>query len=144
MGPRGRELVLDASVALSWLFRDEGDPVGDAVATELTTGLAVVPAVWVFELANAVLRGERRGRCTETEAEAWLRDLFQFTIEFDQAAGPVFTAGVLATARRFGLSAYDAAYLELALRRGLPLATLDRRLQEAAAAAGVAAYRPGA
>jgi predicted nucleic acid-binding protein len=137
------EFVLDGSVALAWYFRDEVNAYAMAVLDHLPGARALVPAVWPLEIGNGVLSGERRGRSTEAQAERWLGYLLGMPITVDARGVADLWGEVLGVARRFGLSAYDAAYLELALRRGLPLATLDRRLQESAAAAGVAAYRPG-
>ncbi len=136
------EFVLDGSVALAWYFRDEVDAYAMAVLDHLPGARALVPAVWPWEIGNGVLSGERRGRSTEAQAERWLGYLLDLPITVDAGGVADLRGEGLGLARRFGLSTYDAAYLELALRRGLPLATLDRRLREAAAAAGVAAYRP--
>ena len=135
--------VLDGSVALAWYFRDEVNAYAMAVLDHLPGARALVPAVWPLEIGNGVMSGERRGRSTAAQAERWLGYLLGMPITIDARDIADLWGEVLGLARRFGLSAYDATYLELALRRGLPLATLDRRLQEAAAAAGVAAYRPG-
>lgn len=103
---------------------------------------AVAPALWPLEVANAVLMGERRQRSTEAQAAKWLGNLSSLPITVDDETAARAWSDVLRLARAHRLSAYDAAYLELALRRGLPLATLDDQLKAAAAAVGVAAYRP--
>jgi predicted nucleic acid-binding protein len=97
-----------------------------------------VPGLWVLEVTNALAVGERRGRLSAGEAAGALRLLARMPIQIDDRAGLPLAADLLALARSHGLSAYDAAYLELALRLSCPLATLDRQLQAAAAAAGVA------
>ena len=135
-------MVLDGSVTLAWYFKDEADPYADAVAARFPGVRAVVPAVWPLKVANAVLMGERRKRSTEAQATQWLTYLESLPITVDDESAARAWGDVLRLARAQHLSAYDAAYLELALRRGLPLATLDGALKAAAKAVGVAAYKP--
>jgi predicted nucleic acid-binding protein len=130
-------MVLDGSVALSWFFRDEAHPYADAVATRLGRSSAWVPAVWPLKIVNALVTGERRRRSTEAQATQWLEMLSRLPIHVDDRADFSHWREVLRLARNYHLSAYDASYLELALRRGLPLATLDAGLKSAASAAGV-------
>lgn len=134
-------LVLDASVTLAWFFKDEADPYADAVAARFPGVQAVVPAIWPLEVANAVLMGERRNRSTEAQAARWLGYLNSLPIVVDDEAPDRAWSDLLRLARAQGLSVYDAAYLELALRRALPLATLDDKLKAAAASVGIAAYQ---
>jgi predicted nucleic acid-binding protein len=134
------DFVLDGSVALAWYFKDEANPYADAIAARFPAMRAVVPAVWPFEVANAVLMGERRKRSTEAQASRWLGYLGSLPIDVEDVTTSRAWSAVLGLARVHTLSAYDAAYLELALRRGLPLATLDDKLKAAAIAAGVALY----
>jgi predicted nucleic acid-binding protein len=134
--------VLDGSVALAWYFVDEQEAYADGVAASLPSSAAVVPAVWPLEVANAVLMGERRQRGTTTKASVWLRFLRSLPITVDDETHLRAWGDTLDLARTHGLTAYDAAYLELALRRGLPLATLDKKLRAAAKAAGAAEYKP--
>jgi predicted nucleic acid-binding protein len=94
-----------------------------------------VPALWWFEVRNALAVNERRGRLGEADTAAFLRALARLSIGFDRSPDE---AALLALARRHRLTVYDAAYLELAQREGLPLATLDAALRDAAAASGVA------
>lgn len=136
--------VLDGSVALAWCFSDEADPYADAIARKLPDIGAVVPAIWHLEVANALLVGERRGRCDQADTSSWTAFLTSLSISVDEHSGTRVFKDVLALARAQNLSAYDAAYLELALRRGLPLATLDKPLKAAAAAVGVEFYDPQA
>ena len=105
---------------------------------------AIVPAIWHLEVANALLVGERRGRCEQADTSSWTAFLSSLPIAVDEHSGARVLGDVLALARAQNLSAYDAAYLELALRRGLPLATLDKRLKTAAAAVGVEFFQPKA
>jgi predicted nucleic acid-binding protein len=136
------EFVLDGSVAVAWYFKDEADPYADAVAACFPGERAVVPSVWPLEVANAVLMGERRKRSTEAQAAKWLAYLHSLPVTVDDETSARAWSDVLSLARAHKLSAYDAAYLELALRRGLPLATLDDKLKAAAQTVGVAEYAP--
>jgi predicted nucleic acid-binding protein len=121
--------VLDASVSACWAFSDEDHPAADVAFSSLQTEEAVVPALWWFEVRNILVVNERRGRINEQETDFFLRALALFRIRIDRDPEH---ATVLRIARKQGLSVYDAAYLELAYREKLPLATLDRRLAEAA------------
>jgi predicted nucleic acid-binding protein len=137
-----REFVLDSSITLAWCFPDEAAPHPQLVLDSLATARAVAPTLWPLEVANALLVGERRGRCTEADTATWTAFLAALPIALDDGTAARAWSAVLHVARTHSLSAYDAAYLELALRRGLPLATLDDRLAAAATAAGVPAYMP--
>ncbi len=129
--------VVDTSMTMTWCFNDEKTPATDALLDQLQVMGAVVPAVWSLEVANALLVAERRRRVTANEATrlAHLLQSLPIIIDADGAAN-VFGA-VLALAREHTLSSYDASYLELAMRQGLPLATQDTRLRTAATRAGV-------
>jgi predicted nucleic acid-binding protein len=127
--------VLDASVTMAWCFEDETNRDTEAVLDRLTDDPAVVPSLWEYEVANVVLMAERRGRLTEFQTTRFVELLGRLPINVDLAPPEITT--VLAVGRRHGLSAYDAAYLVLAERDGIPLATQDERLRAAANAAGV-------
>lgn len=127
--------VVDASVTLAWCFEDEATPETEAILDLLAEETAVVPALWELEVANVLLLGERRGRLTEAQSARFMALLQQLPILVDAANADM--TNVLGTGRRHMLTAYDAAYLVLAQREGLPLATLDARLREAAEAVGV-------
>jgi predicted nucleic acid-binding protein len=136
-------LVLDASVASAWLLHD-GNAADAAAAARLLESLRDpaarirVPATWTLEMANVLARGESRGILTESQTQAFLALLAALPIVVDaQTSARSFTT-TLDLARRHGLSAYDASYLELALRAQLSLATFDRELRRGAAQAGVA------
>lgn len=133
--------VLDASVSACWAFSDEVHPVADAAFSGLQTADAVVPALWWFEIRNILVVNERRGRIRERDTEFFLRALAQLRIRVEPLPEQ---GGVLGIARERNLSVYDAAYLELAYRERLPLATLDRRLGEAARLMGVELFGVGA
>ena len=131
------QLVLDASVALSWCFADEENPCGRMVLGMLREADAVVPAIWPLEIANALVVAERRHRLKLTETSRFLSLIEGLDIVVDPGTSARAFGETLSLARRHGLSAYDAAYLELALREDLPLATLDRDLGNAARKLGV-------
>lgn len=127
--------VVDTSVTVAWCFEDESTPATEAILDRLATENALVPALWALEVSNVLLVAERRRRITEAQAVRFIALLRELPIDVD-VAPPDLTA-ILATGCRHNLTAYDAAYLILAEREGLPLATLDRGLREAARAAGV-------
>lgn len=135
--------VLDASVALLWLA-PETNPTGADYAAAALTALkesqAVVPSLFALEVANVVVKLESRGVVTEADAQRYIALLGRLNITVDQATASHALGGTLNLARRYRLSAYDAAYLELALRTGMSLVTLDADLAKAAANAGVAIF----
>ena len=132
--------VLDNSVAMCWLLND-GRPAAVAYALRvldaLKTTQAVVPALWSLEAANVVAKAESRGLATEARTHAFVATLARLNIVVDKTTAAHALNETLNLARRYKLSAYDASYLELALRDGLPLATLDSELEKAAKKAGV-------
>ncbi|MBV8552316.1 MAG: type II toxin-antitoxin system VapC family toxin [Acidobacteriaceae bacterium] len=129
--------VLDASLAVSWCFRDEITPLGAHVLAKLETVHAIAPAVLAFELANGLTLAQRRRRITLAEQQECLEKLRQLPIALEQR--PLFwlCERIIPLAHKFRLTAYDAAYLELAIREALPLATLDGDLRQAALQAGI-------
>jgi len=130
-------LVLDSSISLVWAFEDEDDPLAAAVVQMLDGDVARVSAIWPLEMTNALLAGERRGRITDDEIRRFRSFLRTITIEVDLPSISTTFDIVLGLALQLNLSTYDASYLELAQRLGLPLATLDRRLAAAAQSLGV-------
>ncbi len=134
-----KRFVLDASVALAWFLDRPTAQYADHVRQLLLRGnRAVVPALWQLEIANGFVVAERRGLLMPsdtTEALQKLDVVVAQAIESSQDAASM--RSVLRTAREFRLTAYDAVYLEMALRQNLPLATLDRQLLAAASKAGV-------
>jgi predicted nucleic acid-binding protein len=129
--------VLDASVAAAWFFPDEISDYSDGIMANLQTTGALVPAIWPLEMTNVMLVGERNGRLTEAQTAYLLQFLCEMPIRVDDALVISRLFSVLNLARQHRLSIYDASYLELAMRDRLPLATMDRRLREAAERAGV-------
>lgn len=132
--------VLDNSVTMRWFFGD-GKPrelaYAGKVLDAMHTATARVPVTWGLEVANVVAKAEERALVTEARSGAFLEMLEGIDIEVDSATAAHALSDTLQLARRYRLSAYDASYLELALRLGIPLATLDEDLQKAAKKAGV-------
>ena len=122
-------LVLDASIVGCWFFGDEQDPLAEAAWDRMEEDRAIVPLQWWFEVRNICLLGERRGRATQAQTDEFLLELPKFAIDFDSLPDQ---RSVVTLARRYRLTLYDAAYLELAQRKSIPLATLDKELVNAA------------
>lgn len=128
--------VPDASVTLPWRFEDEATPWTEALLNRIEGGeQAVVPAHWPLEVVNA-LSAQRRGRVTAEQISEFVDDLSALPIRIEPPSGPAQWPAIISLAEKHRFTAYDAAYLELALRTGLPLATLDGDLKEAARAEG--------
>jgi len=137
------DVVVDASVALAWCFPDEASDYADRVLVALERHTVVVPPVWTLELANAVLVGERRKRLKRPDILRFVTLLEGLSILQESQPMSDSINNVLPLARDCELSAYDAAYLELALRRGAPMATLDLNLRKAAKRVGVPSFPDG-
>ena len=132
--------VVDASVTAGWFLPDEATPLTEA-ALEATGSREVwVPALWLLETANLLQSAQRWQRMTADKRRELAAAAAALRLQVDRE--PVALTAIDELATRYGLSAYDAAYLELALRRSLPLATLDRALVAAMQAAGVPAALP--
>ena len=129
--------VLDASTALAWHFDDEDSPYADRVLERLQTEGAFVPSIWALEVANGLLMAEKRGRMSIAETAEAVEDMLGLRITILEADAVLALRTILVLARGQGLTTYDAAYLDLAMREGLPLATQDRDLKRAAGRVGV-------
>lgn len=130
--------VIDASATLPWCFSDEATEATNALLTRLKAGdEAIVPAHWPFEVANALLIAARRRRISSEDVQRFLEDLEILPIRVDTIAKNLIRQRVYPLAEQYELTVYDAAYLELAIREGLPLATLDNDLRQASRAAGI-------
>jgi predicted nucleic acid-binding protein len=136
------EFVLDGSVTMSWYFKDEMNDYANAVRDGMAKSRALVPSLWPLEVANTLVMGERRKRSTPAQAATWLGLLGVLPIVVDGETTARAWGETLNLARGQNLSAYDAAYLELAMRRGVPIATLDDKLKAAARALGVFIFDP--
>jgi predicted nucleic acid-binding protein len=130
-------LVLDSSVALTWFYDDEVVPATEDIQNMVVAGGALVPAIWHLETANSLQMNVRRRRITESDRDAALTELASLAILVDPETIVRAWSDTLALSTRFRLTVYDAAYLELAHRRGLPLASLDGELRAAASTLGV-------
>lgn len=127
--------VVDASTTMAWCFEDEATAETDAVLDRLRQDHALVPALWEYEVANVLLAAERRTRITEFQSTRLLALIRQLPIHVSPLPQPA--ASLTAIGRRHRLSAYDSAYLELAAREGVALASQDHRLRKAAASSGI-------
>jgi predicted nucleic acid-binding protein len=130
-------LVIDSSAALAWVYSEETTEAIAEVLARMTARGAWVPALWRLEVANVLQMSVRRGRHDAAFRDAALADLAVLPISIDADTDRQAWGATLRLAGRHRLTLYDAAYLELAQRRGLPLATLDQELRDAAAAEGV-------
>jgi len=132
--------VLDCSVTMAWCFEDEADRYSDSVLAALSRDRAIVPSLWSLEVANVLVVSERRGGLSREDGQQFLELLAGLPITVNPS---VPEAGeLLELARQHRLSAYDAAYLSLALRARLPIATRDRALRVAARATRVMPFTP--
>ena len=129
--------VIDASVALAWCFDDEATEATRTLLDRFEDERAEVPSLWHLELANALAMGERKGRITPAQASEFIALIDALPIVIDERTPNFALSSVLELSRRQQLSAYDASYLELAMRRGIPLATKDDDLARAANHMGV-------
>lgn len=126
--------VLDASIAITWAMRDEDHLLADLAFLEIQSGSAIVPGIFWYEIRNILVLNERRNRIMPDDSTRFLAFLEQLSIDMDS---PRNGTQVMDLSRKYNLSVYDAAYLALAMRERLPLATLDKDLRDAALAAGV-------
>jgi len=130
--------VLDASSVLTWCFPDENSAEAQRVADMFKRGdTAVVPSFWPHEVLNALVVGEKRKRISQALVRSFLSDLAKLPIALEQVPASAVFSRVQRLSREHGLTAYDAAYLDLALENGLPLATLDDDLLRACRKVGV-------
>lgn len=134
--------VLDCSVTMAWGFHDEATDYTNSVRDSLADVRAVVPSLWPIEVANASIVGERRKRLDEARTTRFLSLLTSLPIVIDGETAARSWADTIHLARAHNLSAYDATYLELAIRRGLPMACLDGKLKASCQAVGVTLYVP--
>jgi predicted nucleic acid-binding protein len=124
--------VVDNSVVMSWCFEDEENQYADAVLDRLSEATAFVPSTWTLEVVNVLLAAEREKRLNEADGVRFITLLSQLPIMVEHERPERIMKDLLALARANNLSSYDASYLDLSMRKGLPLATLDIRLREAA------------
>ena len=125
--------VLDASTAICWAMQDESDPRAEAAKARVLADRPTVPGIWWYEVRNILVLNERRGRIAPAESERFL----QLIGALARVVFPQESKETLRLARKYKLSVYDAAYLELAVQENLELATLDNELAKAARAEGI-------
>lgn len=131
------DFVIDNSVVMSWCFKDETNKYTDAILDRLENAAAYVPAVWPLEVGNVLLVAERKKRLSESDSSRFIALLSDLPIIVDQEPPERMFSEILNLAREHNLSSYDASYLDLAIRKGLPLATKDNDLISAAKRCGV-------
>src|SRR5271154_6308582 len=129
--------VVDCSMAMAWLFHDEATPKTAALLKRLATETALVPGWWFLEVTNVLALAERKGRITPAQSDSFIADLSKLEIERDDEGPDRAFTHLLALCRTHRLTSYDAIYLDLAIRRNLPLATLDDALRKSAKKLGV-------
>lgn len=124
--------VIDNSVVMSWCFEDESSNYADKVLEKLTQAGAVVPSIWPLEVVNVLLVAERKNRLSEADSIRFLTLISELPIILEEKQPKLMMEEILALARASNLSSYDASYLYLAMRKGIPIATVDTKLIEAA------------
>src|SRR4030043_318155 len=127
-----QDFIIDNSVVMSWCFKDETSKYTDAVLDYLEKATAYVPAIWPLEVSNVLLIAERRNRLRQADSSRFISLLFELPIIVEQEAPERMLSEILALAREYKLSSYDASYLDLAMRKGLPIATTDKNIISAA------------
>ncbi len=125
-------VVIDASMTIAWLFDDERTPAAHAIMRRVVAEGAFVPTLWRLEVANVLRNAARRGRCDEAYVDRSLARLGRLAIRSDEDTDRHAWSATLALSREDKLTLYDAAYLELAIRRSIPLASCDEALLAAA------------
>jgi predicted nucleic acid-binding protein len=136
--------VLDASVTMAWCFEAQSDNYCKSILVALNDQRAMTPEIWILEILNSLVIAERRRRLRAEQSTEFLETLRRLPIDVESAAAKApWSNEVLALARAHGLSSYDAAYLELAYRKSLPLATRDTALRRAANRSGVPLFLNG-
>jgi predicted nucleic acid-binding protein len=124
-------------MAMAWLFNDEATPETAAVLNRLAKETALVPTLWFMEITNVLAIAERKGRITQAQSDAFISNLGKLGIERDDDAPNRAFTHLLTLCRTHRLTSYDATYLDLAMQRNIPLATLDEQLRRTAAKLGV-------
>jgi len=135
--------VLDCSITMSWLFEDESSSYADAVRDLLIESECLAPAIWLLEVINALLVAQRRRRLSKSDALKFLEFLFTLPIRVVEIDGRQTAFSIHQVAHDHQLSAYDAAYLEIARQESVPLATMDGPLAKAAQRASIPLLKPG-
>ncbi len=126
------KFVIDNSIVMTWCFSDETSKYADIVLDSLEKHEALVPAIWPLEVGNVVLAAERRKRLTESDGIRFLNLISELPITVQQETPDRMLKEIFSLARECNISSYDASYLDLAMRNGVPIATQDSGLKKAA------------
>jgi predicted nucleic acid-binding protein len=129
--------IVDNSVVMSWCFKDQANPYADSILERFKEAVAYVPSIWSLEVVNVLLAAERKKFIREADSVRFINLLFQLPIFVEYEGPEKAMKDLLGLARAHNLSSYDASYLDLAMRKGLPLATLDEKLRKAAESTNV-------
>ena len=129
-------LIVDASVALAWALDTQADPMTRSALAIATAEGFLAPHHFSIEVAHGLLRAERNERAFRNEVDIFLLDLRKMKIRLDEPFSPVRLDSIITLGRRYMITGYDAAYLDIALRTRLPLATRDKALAQATVKAG--------
>ena len=123
-----KRFVIDNSVVMAWCFEDEISPYADSILDSLENTTAIVPSIWPLEVGNVLLVAERKKRLSAAASNKFISLLSELPIIVDQEPPDRMIREIFSLARKYQLSTYDASYLDLAIKRELPIATLDDRL----------------
>ncbi len=126
------DFVIDNSVVMAWCFKDEISRYSDHILDSLEVSTGFVPSIWPLEVSNVLLSAERKKRISEADSARFIALLAELPIIVEQESPERMIKEIFALARKHKLSSYDASYLDLAMRKGLPIATLDKNLLAAA------------
>lgn len=126
------EFVLDCSITMAWCFEDENTEYSNSILEELNHVKAIVPTIWSLEVANVLLLAKKNKRITEVQSSSFIDALSVLPITVDTTTSIRAMHSIFSLASQLGLTIYDAAYLELAVREQIPLVTLDKQLVKAA------------
>jgi predicted nucleic acid-binding protein len=127
-----KSFVVDNSIVMTWFFQDQANPYSDSILDRLTEASAFVPSIWPLEVVNVLLTAERKKYIGQADSIRFISLLLQLPIVVDYESPQKVMQDLIGLGRSHRLSSYDASYLSLAMRKGLPLATLDKNLQRAA------------
>lgn len=122
------DFIVDNSVVMAWCFKDEEGQYADLILNKLEGACAFVPSIWPLEVSNVLLVAERKKRIGEADSTRFIALLTELPIIVDQESPERMMGEIFALARKHNISSYDASYLDLAMRKGLPIATLDKNL----------------
>lgn len=126
------DFVIDNSVVMAWCFKDEISRYSDRILDSLEVFTGFVPSIWPLEVSNVLLSAERKKRISEADSARFIALLAELPIIVEQESPERMIKEIFALARKHKLSSYDASYLDLAMKKGLPIATLDKNLLAAA------------